>query len=80
MEQPHVVLLLPDGVWQPQLRVCLLLTPHLGRVTVLLSVVHMLSMCLAGYRYMLKEQPYLMCFGCFRLNGLRVVEPVIPCL
>ncbi len=50
-----------DGAWQPQLRVCLLLTPHLAQVTVLLSVAHMLPMCLAGC--VLREQPYLLCAG-----------------
>jgi len=63
-DSQHVdgVLLLSDSVRQPRLRVCLLLTPHLDQVIVLLSVAQMMSMCLAGYA--LTQQPYLLCSKC----------------
>lgn len=57
-----MVLLLPDGVLQPQLSVGLILTPHLAQVTVLFSMVQMPSMCLAGS--VLREQLYLVCSRC----------------
>ena len=60
-DRQHVVLLLPDNVWQPQPRVCLLITQHLGQETVLLCQTEMLLMCLAGY--MRRDQLYLVCAG-----------------
>ncbi len=55
--------------WQPQLRVCLLLTPHVGQVTMLLDLVHMLQAYHAGCIW--REQPYLKCAGCLLYKVMR---------